>query len=217
MRSKLSLQIAGFCATLLLGCLSVAEADAAAIAILEDIQGAAGKHGAFDELKAGDRIELGTSGSAVIGYLDSCVRETITGGIVTIAPGQSQVEGGAVTRETVACEATQLVLSEEEAGKSATVSFRGPPWEKHVRQIVPAQSPLVMAAGKQLEIKRLDSEEPAQKVKLTGGKADLAAGNIALTPGGFYQLTAGDRQMVIKIDPAAQPGALPAMSRLVRL
>jgi len=193
-----------------------AQAQGAAVAILEEINGAGGNHGAFDELKAGDRIELGAKGSAVIGYLDSCVRETIRGGTVTIAAGQSKVDGGDVTRETVACEATQLVLSEEEAGKSATIVFRGPPWEKHVRQVVPSPSPLVLAEGKKLEIKRLDSEEPAMNLPLKDGKVDLAARNAVLTPGGFYQLTAGEKQIVIKIDPAAQAGPMPAMSRLVR-
>jgi hypothetical protein len=193
-----------------------AQAQGAAVAILEEINGAGGNHGAFDELKAGDRIELGAKGSAVIGYLDSCVRETIRGGTVTIAAGQSKVDGGDVTRETVACEATQLVLSEEEAGKSATIVFRGPPWEKHVRQVVPSPSPLVLAEGKKLEIKRLDSEEPAMNLPLKDGKVDLAAQNAMLTPGGFYQLTAGEKQIVIKIDPAAQAGPMPAMSRLVR-
>lgn len=193
------------------------QAQGAAIAILEEINGAGGEHGAFDELKAGDRIELGTSGSAVIGYLDSCVRETIRGGSVTVAAGQSKIEGGQVSRETVACEATQLVLSEEEAGKSATVAFRGPPWEDDLRQIVPSPSPLVLAPGKQLAIKRLDGDEPAMNLPLTDGKVDLAAQNVTLTPGGFYELTAGKKQTVIKIDPDAQPGPMPAMSRLVRL
>ena len=194
-----------------------AQAQGAAVAILEEISGASGQHGAFDELKAGDRIDLGASGSAIIGYLDSCVRETIQGGTVTIAAGQSKVEGGQVSRETVACEATQLVLSEEEAGKSATVAFRGPPWEDDLRQVVPSLSPLVLAPGKQLAIKRLDGEEPAISLPLKDGKVDLAAQNVTLTPGGFYELTAGKKQTVIKIDPDAQAGPMPAMSRVVRL
>lgn len=200
-----------------LGLSSGAQAQGAAVAILEEINGANGKHGAFDELKVGDRIDLGAGGSAVIGYLDSCVRETIQGGVVTIAPGRSKIEGGQVSRETIACEATQLVLSEDEAGKSATVAFRGPPWEDDLRQVVPSPSPLVLAAGKQLAIKRLDGEEPALNLPLKDGKADLAEQNVSLTPGGFYELTAGQRQTVIKIDPDAQAGPMPAMSRLVRL
>ena len=194
-----------------------ARAQDTAVAILEEINGASGKHGAFDELKVGDRIDLGAGGSAIIGYLDSCVRETIQGGTVTIAAGQSKIDGGKVTRETIACEATQLVLSEEEAGKSATVAFRGPPWEDDLRQVVPSPSPLVLAPGKQLAIKRLDGDEPAMNLPLKDGKVDLAAQNVSLTPGGFYELTAGKKQTVIKIDPDAQAGPLPAMSRLVRL
>jgi hypothetical protein len=198
-------------------CPAYAAAQPPAIAILEEIEGASGKHEAFDELRIGDRIELGAGGRAIIGYLDSCVRETVEGGTIAIGKGQSEIAGGKVARETIACEATQLVLTNESASKSATVVFRGPPWEKAMQQVLPSLSPLVIAAGGQLEIKRLDSEEPAVKLPLKDGRTDLAAQNVALTPGGFYQLTAGDRQMVIKIDPAAQPGPIPAMSRLVRL
>src|SRR5690348_4875058 len=109
---------------------STAAADSRAVAILKEIDGESGKHEAFDELKAGDRIELGAQGRAIIGYLGSCVRETIDGGAIIVGKEQSQVEGGKVARETIACEATQLVLSEQEAGSSATVTFRGPPWEQ---------------------------------------------------------------------------------------
>jgi hypothetical protein len=194
-----------------------AAAAAQAVAILEEISGASGKHEAFDELKAGERLELGADGRAVIGYLGSCARETIEGGTVVIGKDQSQIEGGKVAREIIACEATQLVLTDQEAGQSATVVFRGPPWEKWVRQVVPSPSPVVLAAGKTLKIKRLDEDEKSLTVPLTNGHADLAAEEIGLTPGGYYELTAGEKQMVIKIDPAAQAGPMPATSRLVRL
>src|SRR5690242_17439978 len=88
---------------------AIAAADSRAVAILEEIEGASGKHEAFDELKAGDRIELGTKGRAIIGYLGSCARETIEGGTIVIGEEQSQLENGKVARETIACEATQLV------------------------------------------------------------------------------------------------------------
>jgi hypothetical protein len=194
-----------------------AVAAAQAVAILEEIAGAAGKHEAFDELKAGERLELGQGGRAVIGYLGSCARETIDGGTVVIGKNQSQIEGGKVQRETVACEATQLVLTDQEAGQSATVVFRGPPWEKWVRQVVPSPSPVVLAEGDSLIIKRLDEDEKPVTVPLQKRRVDLAAEKIALTPGGYYELTAGNKQMVIKIDPAAQAGAMPVTSRLVRL
>jgi hypothetical protein len=213
--SKLALRIALICAGA--AALFPAAASAQAVAVLEEIAGASGKHEAFDELKAGERLELGANGRAVIGYLGSCARETIDGGTVVIGKDQSQIEGGKVARETVACEATQLVLTDQEAAQSATVVFRAPPWEKWVRQVVPSPSPVVLAAGKTLTIKRLDEDEKPVSVPLTGGHVDLAAQNIGLTPGGYYELTAGGKQMVIKIDPAAQDAPMPVTSRLVRL
>lgn len=213
--SKLAPLFAAICAGAPLA--EGASAQAPAVAILEEIAGASGKHEAFDELKAGERLELGTGGRAVIGYLGSCARETIEGGTVVIGKDQSQIEGGKVARETIACEATQLVLTDQEAGQSATVVFRGPPWEKWVRQVIPSPSPVVLAAGKTLKIKRLDEEETSVSVPLTGGHVDLAAEKISLTPGGYYELTAGNKQMVIQIDPAAQAGPMPVTSRLVRL
>ena len=213
--SKLAPLFVAICTGALLA--TNASAQAPAVAILEEIAGASGKHEAFDELKAGERLDLGTGGRAIIGYLGSCTRETIEGGTVMIGKDQSEIEGGKVQRETIPCEATQLVLTDQEAGQSATVVFRGPPWEKWVRQVVPSPSPVVLAAGKTLTIKRLDEDEKAQTVSLTSGHADLATENITLTPGGYYELTAGKKQMVIQIDPAAQSGPMPVASRLVRL
>ena len=213
--SKLAPLFVAICTSALLA--TNASAEAPAVAILEEIAGASGKHEAFDELKAGERLDLGTGGRAIIGYLGSCTRETIEGGTVMIGKDQSEIEGGKVQRETIPCEATQLVLTDQEAGQSATVVFRGPPWEKWVRQVVPSPTPVVLAAGKTLTIKRLDEDEKAQTVSLTSGHADLATENITLTPGGYYELTAGKKQMVIQIDPAAQSGPMPVASRLVRL
>jgi hypothetical protein len=134
-----------------------------------------------------------------------------------IGTDQSQVQGGTIARETIACEATQLVLTEQEAGTSATVVFRGPPWEKWVRQVIPSSSPVVLASGKSLQVKRLDENEKPMTLPLKNGRVDLSAEKIALTPGGYYELTAGKKQMVIKIDPAATADPLPPLSRLVRL
>ncbi|HJR20977.1 MAG TPA: hypothetical protein VJ822_05115 [Dongiaceae bacterium] len=213
--SKLAPLVALICTVVLFP----AGAAAQAVAILEEIAGASGKHEAFDELKAGERLDLGANGRAVIGYLGSCARETIDGGTVTIGKNQSQIEGGKVARETIPCEATQLVLSEAEAGKSATVSMRPMPWDRELRQIVPSLSPLIWVEAKgQLAIKRLDTEEQqTQSLPIEDGKVDLTVHKIELVPNGYYELKAGEKRMVIKIHSNAQAGAMPAMSRLVRL
>lgn len=215
--SKLAPLFAAICASALLA--ASASAQAPAVAILEEIAGASGKHEAFDELKAGERLDLGANGRAVIGYLGSCTRETIEGGTVVVGKDQSQIEGGKVARETIPCEATQLVLSEAEAGKSATFSTRPMPWERELRQIVPSQSPLIWVEAKgQLTIKRLNTEEQQTlSFPIEDGKVDLAIHQVELVPNGFYELQAGKKRMVIKIHNNAQAGAMPAMSRLVRL
>ena len=215
--SKLAPLFAAICASALLA--ASASAQASAVAILEEIAGASGKHEAFDELKAGERLELGDGGRAVIGYLGSCVRETIAGGTVVVGKDQSQVEGGKVARETIPCEATQLVLTEEEAGKSATFSTRPMPWERELRQVVPSLSPLIWVEAKgQLTIKHLNTEDQqVLSLPIENGKVDLAVHQVELVPNGFYELQAGKKRMVIKIHDNAQAGAMPAMSRLVRL
>jgi hypothetical protein len=86
-----------------------------------------------------------------------------------------------------------------------------------VRQVVPSPSPVVLADGKSLQIKRLDEDEKPVTVPLKNRRVDLAAEKVVLTPGGYYELTASTKQMVIKIDPAAQAGTMPVTSRLVRL
>ena len=159
------------------------------------------------------------NGRAVIGYLSSCARETIEGGTVVVGKDQSKIEGGKVARETIPCEATQLVLTEEEAGKSGVFSTRDAPWVRENKQILPSASPLILVAtGGQLKIKRRDSaDEEILSLPIKDGKVDLAALKIALQPGGYYELQAGKKKMVIQIHSEAQPGSMPAMSRLVRL
>ena len=215
--SNLALPIALICTSMLLA--ASASAQAQAVAILEEIAGASGKHEAFDELKAGDRLDLAAGGRAIVGYLGSCTRETIEGGTVVIGKDQSQIDGGKVARETIPCEATQLVLTESEAGKSATVSMRPMPWERELRQIVPSLSPLIWVGAKgQLTIERLDSEgRETVSLPIDNGKVDLAVHRVELVPNGVYELQAGKKKMVIKIHNNAQAGAMPAMSRLVRL
>jgi hypothetical protein len=215
--SKLAPLFAAICASALLAASAAAQTQA--VAILEEIAGASGKHEAFDELKAGERLELGASGRAVIGYLGSCVRETIEGGTVVVGKDQSQIEGGKVARETIPCEATQLVLTEAEAGKSATFSTRPMPWVRETKQIVPSLSPLIWVEAKgQLTIKRYDTED--QQVlafPIKDGKVDLAEHQVELVPNGFYELRAGKKKVVIQIHSNAHAGSMPAMSRLVRL
>ena len=60
----------------------------------------------------------------ILGYLSSCIRETIDGGVITIGARQSTVEGGLVVREIVECDGGQTDLSVAEASQSGVITFR---------------------------------------------------------------------------------------------
>ena len=46
---------------------------------------------------------------------------------------------------------------------------------------------------------------------------DLAKAGVVLTAGGIYTAKAGEQEMTFKIDPGAASGAVPIISRLIRL
>src|SRR5262249_23532857 len=58
----------------------------------------------MDYVDPGQVIRLGAHDRIVLGYLRSCWRETISGGTVTVGTEQSEVAGGEVARDKVACE-----------------------------------------------------------------------------------------------------------------
>jgi hypothetical protein len=55
----------------------------------------------------------------------SCVRETITGGTVTVGTDRSEVQSGNVTRASAQCDAGKVLLTGEQ-GQIAGRTFRGP-------------------------------------------------------------------------------------------
>ena len=199
-------------------------------AIVEDVQGAVKDVQVFDYLAAGTQVQLPARGVLVLGYLKSCARETITGGKVTVGTDQSAVEGGQIKRETVECDGGRMQLTTAQAAKSGVMVFRGQPKPaapsaQQAQVTIYGVSPIVTAAhAERLEIKRLDSSGQAPLdfpvAKPKPGRSvvvDLAKQNVALTPGGTYQVSADGRSVVFKVDPSAKPGAVPAVGRLVRL
>jgi hypothetical protein len=199
------------------------------VAIVEDVVGVVKDVQAFDYLAAGTEVDLPPRVTLVVGYLKSCVRETITGAKLVIGAEQSTVHGGQVKRETVECDGGRMQLTANQAAKSGVMVFRGAP--KPTGGPPPPQltvfgvSPIfTLAAADRLEIKRLDQsgqaplDFPITKPRVGHGVVfDLAKQNVALAPGGTYQASSGAHSVVFKIDVLAKPGAAPAVGRLVRL
>ena len=118
--------IAALAAITLLASLAGAAQAGAPSAIVEDVSARSVETRVFDYLRAGDVLELGPSDALILGYLNSCLRETITGGRVTIGETQSLVEDGSVVRETVDCHGGPMDLSATEATQGGGFVLRSP-------------------------------------------------------------------------------------------
>ena len=185
------------------------------VAIVEDISPGIGDLRRFDLIAAGRSAELGQDGRIVLGYLKSCWQDSIAGGRAVVEPLQSLVEGGALTRRRVECDAAGLALM-----NSADLSTRGvvlagsAPPEPDV--ILYGQSPIVISREPgPLLIERLDAAAAPLRLELAESKIDLHEKNIALDANGLYRFTRGTSAIVVRIDRLAEPGRAPAVGRLV--
>jgi len=185
-------------------------------ALVEEIDSGVNGVSAFDTLTSGQTVDLRPDHRAIISYLDSCVRETINGGLVKIGTTQSDVQEGMVNRETLDCSVKQLTLTNATQDQSATTVFR-PLFDNLVKQTVPDVSPFILAAqAKSLELKEMGKDAAPKILTLQNGKLDMRQAGIKLQPGGIYKLTAGSRETYIKILPDAQSES-PLLMRLVKL
>jgi hypothetical protein len=192
------------------------------MAIVEDVTGAGTGIEFMDYLDEGRTIALKPDSVLVLGYLRSCLRETIKGGTVTVGRERSTVRGGTVTVEKADCEG-KLLLTPKQAGTSGVVVFRRPPNNELVRQPAPEAtiamlSPaLALPTGHTLTLERLDLPEALLQLPISGHGVDLARQGIRLAPGGLYRAAAGGRSLVFKVDLQATADAGPIVGRLIRL
>ena len=75
---------------------SVANADPVGVALVESSNSAS--VALMDYVQAGQIIRLGPHETIVLSYMSSCLRETITGGTVTVGTDRSDVRFGSVER-----------------------------------------------------------------------------------------------------------------------
>jgi hypothetical protein len=209
-------------------CLAAPAAAETPVAIVEDVQGKVDGVEFMDYVAPGKVIKLGPKATLVLGYLKSCWRETISGGIVLIGPEESSVQLGDVQRIKVPCDAGAVQLSDREANQSAATTFRtlsdrrsGPPKKLPTLYGV---SPLVEArSGGTLTIERIDGSAEQYSVPLKGSQMvrgkfyDFAKAGKALTPGATYLATLGSRRFTFLVDPSATSGPNPIVGRLLRL
>jgi hypothetical protein len=119
---------AGLVTLALAGAVAVAlpaAADPTGIALIESLTGNPSGVEVMDYVRAGQVIRLAPHQTIVLSYMASCVRETITGGTVTVGTQRSEVQSGHVRRTEGHCYSGRMELTGEEAHVGGRV-FRGP-------------------------------------------------------------------------------------------
>jgi hypothetical protein len=193
-------------------------------ALVEEVTGRVSGVAEMDYMATGKVIRLAPQDRLVLSYLNSCQRETITGGTVTVGAERSDVQNGDVQRETISCDAGRLRLSAQQAARSGVMVFRGTPAPRAAQAEITiyARAPIVDGVGAgPLVIQRIDkaADQIAVNVKpaiMRKRAADLAKVGIRLEAGGVYMLRAGERQIVFRVAPDAPDGG-PMLGRLLRL
>ncbi len=193
-------------------------------AIVEDADPGRTDIGLFEMLQNGHKISLKKGEQLILGYLQSCMRETITGGEVVVGAKKSAVTGGQVNSEKVECAGGQVALDKSSKGKAGVVVFRKAPKKKKSRTAktktltLHDTSPLVRlkTPAAAITLQRLDEPGPPENISVSGNTADLRAEGIKLAPGGSYVISAGKRRVRLKVAPDARDG-LRLLERLVLL
>ncbi|MGZ3577365.1 MAG: hypothetical protein ACXVA3_19125, partial [Vulcanimicrobiaceae bacterium] len=171
---------------------------------------------------------LGPKDQIVLGYMTSCWRETITGGIVVVGQEQSLVQDSTIERVRADCDSSGMQLSKPQASQSAAHVLRSPSPPKQAafqpKITLYGQSPVVeVKSGGTLVIERTDRQGERREIALTaksllrGKFYDFAKAGTPLTPGATYVATLGTAKVAFRIDPQAKPGATPIVGRLLRV
>jgi hypothetical protein len=210
----------------LLGLVGSAQAQTP-VAVVEDVQGKVTGAEIMDYVVPGKVIKLGAGGTIVLGYMKSCVRETITGiGTVIVGTDESSFHLADVKSDKVPCDASHAQAIDRTVGESAATVVRslGGPDPAAPQLTLYGLSPVVQTSGRgKLVVERLDAKGERYDVDLAtasllrGKFYDFARTGTALTPGGTYAISLGARRTVFLVDQRAEPGAAPVIGRLVRM
>ena len=172
-------------------------------------------------LEEGRVIELGDNSTLTLGYLRSCIRETITGGKVTVGLEESKVENGKRLVEEVDCDGGSVIKSSKRGDEVVGAVYRKgdtrrkklpkPQWTLYGTDPVLRLS----KPTKRIVIERLDKEGHGLiDLAVNGVLIDLSKVGVQLDPGGLYAISDGKTRYVLKVSPLAVPEA-PLLSRFI--
>jgi hypothetical protein len=206
-----------------------AAAAQAPVAVVEQIHGRPLSVELMDYVMPGQVIRLFAGESIVLGYVTSCWRESIAGGIIVVGTEQSEVRDGKIERTKVACDAGKIKLMRQQSAMRAAgtrVPPARPPGANGVREepalTIYGLSPVVeLRVGGTMVIERIDKPGERHEIQMASEQLvrssfyDFADHDKTLAAGGIYRAHIETRQIVFKVDPAAQPGKTPLLGRLL--
>ena len=192
------------------------------VAIIEDLDSRRTDLGLFEILQEGKEIQLQPMEVIIIGYLHSCNREIVTGGVVRIGTSMSTVEEGAIIREKVPCTGDQIVLDDSTADQAGVVVFRSATKKSEETITAPPQlldvSPTIRIkqSDQTVLLKRIDKMEAPRLFKAENYFVDFREYQVVLVRGGSYELRAGKDLIQFNISPNARENTT-LLERLVIL
>jgi hypothetical protein len=189
-------------------------------ALLEDATPALKDMGVMESLYPGQVIELKPGQTVILAYLNSCLRETVSGGRVTIGAERSSAAGGQLKTEPVTpCGTSRLALSNEQARTAGAIVLRGPGPSlapKPPQTLLTTAPAFMLSEPGPVVLQRTDRDEQPLTLDGARGAIDFSRSGVRLVRGATYRVEAGSRSATIVIDPVAVSGGA-LLSRLVRL
>ena len=185
----------------------------------------------MDYVEVGKIIPLNAQDFVVLSYLYSCVRETITGGVITVGKEQSDVRSGKVVRTLTHCDAVSCrflpnwqVKALERSRRNAKSKQADPTSSPVPQFVLYGLSPVIdlKGGGGTVEIARVDQGSERYVLAVGDPKLqrsafyDLADVGLTLTAGAIYRATIGSQSVTFGVDPSAKPGKTPIIGRLLR-
>ena len=196
---------------------------AAPVAIVEELNAPSAGLEIMDFVSEGQTIKLGASEKLVLGYMQSCVRETITGGTITIATKQSTVNGGQLVREDVPCANRKADLDGQVAGKSGAMAFRGSRSDVGLSTpdyVIMGTSPVFVfdSPAASITITRIDRKGETYQFPVEGKFIDTSKQRLQLQRGATYKAEISeDVFKTFKVDTRASHRPDAIVNRMIRL
>lgn len=191
------------------------------VAIVESFNGDRGTIEPMELLEKGREITLKDGEVLILGYFQSCIRETTRGGHVAVGDEQSRVTGSKPKIEEVDCDGGVMVSPSASKKEAAVAIFRKGAVSKNFPKpdwTVFGTQPLfrVPKDVTSIEIRRLDDKAPPIVLQAKGQLIDSSLAGVKLDPSGLYEISVGEQSIILKVSPLAEPGAS-LLSRLVTI